>query len=93
MHSYMILHRSGLDFGDQILNVNGMDVAGMGPAAVQSLLDHGTKVCVYVCVYVVSVDVCVCVHMRVWMGGRAGGWVDEWVCGLNVPCDCLRTWA
>jgi hypothetical protein len=36
--------RSGLDFGDQILNINGVDVAGMGPSAVQSMLNFGDKV-------------------------------------------------
>lgn len=41
---YANLHRSGLDFGDQILNINGVDVAGMGPSAVQSMLNYGDKV-------------------------------------------------
>lgn len=37
--------RSGLDFGDQILIINGVDVGGMGPSAVQAMLNYGTKVC------------------------------------------------
>eukprot|EP00123_Amoebidium_parasiticum_P022388 comp8635_c0_seq1/m.3926 comp8635_c0_seq1/g.3926 ORF comp8635_c0_seq1/g.3926 comp8635_c0_seq1/m.3926 type:complete len:263 (-) comp8635_c0_seq1:752-1540(-) len=36
-------YRCGLDFGDQIMNINGHEVTGLGPCEVQELLDNGTK--------------------------------------------------